>query len=73
MSVESGRTNYGMTDRGAVQLIERQSFSDDGEKKVYSYEIRHGAHTVLVTPNKKAAATAAEAIVAAAPAPPTAG
>ena len=35
-----------MTDKGAVVVIQKQSFNDAGEKLVNAYEVRHGVRTV---------------------------
>lgn len=63
MSTESKRTEYGMTLKGAVTVIEFVSEDDHGNPLPPEYQLRHGVRTVLETTNGKAAKAAAEAIV----------
>ena len=62
MASEVGRTDYGMTGKGAVVLIHKQSFTDDGENEVHTYMVRHGSHTICETGNKATAETVAKAL-----------
>lgn len=63
MSTESKRTDYGMTLKGAVTVIEFTSNNDDGTPAPSVFQLRHGVRTVLETENGKAADAAAKAIV----------
>ena len=46
MATEVSRTNFGMTNKGAIVVIGKQSYDDSGEKLVTTYEVRHGVRTV---------------------------
>ena len=63
MASEVGRTDYGMTGKGAVVLIHKQSFTDDGENEVHTYMVRQGGHTLCETGDKATAVSVARALV----------
>ena len=46
MASEVSRTSYGSTDKGEITVIGKQSYTDDGEKLVTTYEVRHGVRTI---------------------------
>ncbi len=45
MSTELQRTSFGMTDKGQVVVIEKQSYDGSGDL-VSTFEVRHGVRTV---------------------------
>ena len=62
MALEAGRTDYGMTNKGQVVVIEKQSYDDTGENLISTYEVRHGVRTVKEGLSKTAAETLARAL-----------
>lgn len=62
MATESKRTDFGMTDKGQVVVIEKQSYDDAGENLVSTFEVRHGVRTVGEYATEKRAADVAKAI-----------
>lgn len=63
MATESAREEYGMTDKGQVVVIGKDSYDDSGEKLLTSYEVRHGVRTVAEGVSHKKAKAIAEALV----------
>ena len=68
MSKETGRTDYGMTEKGAVTLIAFVSYTDDGEP-VEAFQVRHGVRTVGDYSTRRDAELVAGALVGVAPEP----
>ena len=64
MSGETERVDYGMTDKGNVFLLKIANNTDDGEGTVYTYQVRHGSHTVGSYPSLAKAEAVAKALVA---------
>jgi hypothetical protein len=62
MATEVFREDFGMTDKGAVVIVGKESYDDSGERKVYTYEVRHGVHTVAEGITYKRANDLAQAI-----------
>ena len=63
MATEVKRTQFGMTDKGQVVVIEKGSY-DDNEKPVSVFEVKHGVRTVGEYPTKAKADAVAKALVA---------
>lgn len=64
MATESNRTDFGMTDKGQVVVIEKQSYDASGERLVSGFEVRHGVRTVGEYDSFKKAEAVAKALVA---------
>ena len=64
MATEAGREQFGMTDKGQVVVIEKQSYDDSGANLVSVFEVRHGVRTVGEYSTKAKAAAVARALVA---------
>ena len=62
MATEASRTDFGMTDKGQVVVIEKSSYDDSGRNLVSVFEVRHGVRTVGEYPTAKAAAAVASAL-----------
>ena len=62
MATEASRKEFGMTDKGAVVVIEKQSYDDSGRNLVSVFEVRHGVRTVGEYANAKSAGMVASAI-----------
>ena len=62
MATETKRTDFGMTDKGAVVVIEKQSYDDLGQNLISAFEVRHGVRTVGIFPTEKRANDVAKAI-----------
>ena len=63
MASEVSRHEFGMTDKGAVVVIAKEQFTDDGESKFLTFQVRHGVRTVGDYKTFKAASAVAEALV----------
>lgn len=70
MSAEVGRKEFGMTDKGAVVVVEKTHFADHGPA-VSTFEVRHGVRTVLEGVGKAQAEAVANALVNNLPPPPS--
>ena len=64
MATEVERIDYGMTDKGQVVVIVKGHYSDDGEKLIKTYEVRHGVRTVGEYPTRLGAVRVAQALAA---------
>jgi hypothetical protein len=64
MATEASRQQFGMTDKGQVVVIEKQSYDDSGDHLVSVFEVRHGVRTVGEYPTKSKADNVAKALVA---------
>lgn len=65
MSAEKDRKDFGMTDRGAVTVIHKVHFADNGGKQISFYEVKHGVRTVGIYDSRTQAENAAKAIAGA--------
>lgn len=64
MATEVSRKEFGETPNGFVVVVEKQSFTDDGEKLVSVFEVKHGVRTVGEYKTRKGAEAVAGALVA---------
>lgn len=64
MATEVERIDYGMTDKGQVVVIVKSHYSDDGERRIKTYEVRHGVRTVGAYPTRAGAERVAKALAA---------
>lgn len=65
MATETKREEFGMTDKGQVVMITRQSYAADGITLVETYTVKHGVRTIGEYTAKGAAQTIARTIAGA--------
>lgn len=70
MATEVSRNQIAMTDKGQVVVIEKTSFTGDGEHTVSTFEVRHGVRTVGEYDTSAGAMAVASAIAGIVPEPP---
>ncbi len=63
MATEVSRTDYGMTDKGNVCLIQFNNTDDKGNDN-FVYQVRHGVRTVAEFTSKDKGAALAKALTA---------
>ena len=63
MATEAKRESFGMTDKGQVVVIEKESFDDAGENKTSVFEVKHGVRTIGEYPTQFGANAVAAALV----------
>lgn len=62
MASEIERVNFGMTEKGQVVMIVKDSLNDDGTSHHQTYTVKHGAHTIGEYKSRKAAETIAKTL-----------
>ena len=62
MATEATRTDFGMTSKGQVVVIEKQSYDDAGSSLVSNFEVRHGVRTIGAFDSYRKASAVASAI-----------
>ena len=62
MATELARKDFGMTDKGQVVVIEKQSYDDLGVNLISTFEVRHGVRTIGAYDTQRAADAVAKAI-----------